>query len=127
MSHPLCIQMLKVQKYLSFLFVRKKKQKLPLELCSPPMRHQNAKVPKLTSLPPFSRRDAQTGWHFVRIIDTNGSRLLPLRWLHHAGLGAWGVYGASFVGLVFFIFMVLMSRMAASCVTFLNLWSSDDR
>src|SRR5690625_640057 len=91
MSHPLCIQMLKVQKYLSFLFVRKKKQKLPLELCSPPMRHQNAKVPKLTSLPPFSRRDAQTGWHFVRIIDTNGSRLSPLRRLPRAGLVVWGM------------------------------------
>src|SRR5699024_3180276 len=53
------------------------------------MRHQNAKVPKLTSLPPFSRRDAQTGWHFVRIIDTIGSRLSPLRWLLRAGLVVW--------------------------------------
>src|SRR5690625_7579216 len=110
MSHPLCIQMLKVQKYLSFLFVRKKKQKLPLELCSPPMRHQNAKVPKLSSLPAFSRRDAQTGWHFVRIIDTNRSRLLPLSLLHHVCLGSCGVDGSCFVWFVFLFFMVLIYR-----------------
>src|SRR5690625_3439996 len=55
---------------LSFLFIRKKKQNLPLELCSPPIRYQNAKVPKY-----FLPRCLDTKWTKIKAVSSLGKNL----------------------------------------------------